>query len=307
MKRESTRDRAFELLADRATEGLAAAQQVELDDLLSRHPYLDENALDLTAAELALAPFPADLEPLPTTLRDKLERQGRAMVSSVGAQSVGAQSIGRPPSTRSFEADPFESVAAPGVDLRSWKGVRQTLRSPWLGFATAATLLIALGWFFRYANTPIETECLLSHVPAVVASVERSELLAEPDVLRADWRPAGGAASFATVAGDIVWSPRRQEGIVQLRGFESGAGPPVLHLWIIDGQGREPIDGGIIDFQSPGNLMLAVALQNGDEVRPIRFELTLEVPEELRGPGDSEPVLIASLETGTLSSGAAAG
>ena len=280
-RHDAAYERALELLADRATVGLDESEAAELSDLLRQFPALDDDTFDLAAAAIALVPASReDHEPLPEFLQARLLREGKELVRSSQA-------------TRGFEA-----LDTPVVDLTSWKGMRRNFTASRIALLTAAVLFVALGWFYRSANTPIQTECLLSQVPAVMASTERDQLLTEPDAVAAAWQPTQ-LASMETVRGDIVWSSARQEGIVVLEGLRAEDLPPVLHLWIVDGQRR--IDGGTFDLDPTGDVMMAVALKNAEGVRPLRFELTVEDPE-VDSPQAAEPILVASLE-GTSTSG----
>jgi hypothetical protein len=276
-----TRDpetRALELLADRATEGLGAAEEAELDALLARYPRLDDDSFDLAAAAAALAAETTPPEPMPAILRRRIERQAAEWVGNGAAE------------------DGFEPVSAPVVELSSRRGWRRAVTSPWVGLATAASLVIAVGWFIQVANTPIETECYLTRVPAIAEHDQRTQLLDAPDAIELAWRPTGGAA-FETVSGEVVWSSERQRGIVHLRGVRREELPDRLHLWIFEAAGRErPIDGGSLEVDAAGEVLVALALDGEDRVRPLRFELTVEEPEEPE-PHYREPVLVASLGT----------
>jgi hypothetical protein len=279
MRHDAAYERALELLADRATVGLEDEEAAELRELLQRYPALDDDSFDLAAAAIALVPASREsTEPLPELLRGRLLRKGEELVRE-------ARDTGR-------EAGGFEPLDTPVVDLSSWQGMRRTFTAPRIALLTAAVLLVTLSWFIRSANTPIQTECLLSHMPAMMASAERDQLLTEPDAISAAWHPTRLAA-LETVRGDIVWSSARQEGIVVLEGLRAADLPPVLHLWIVDGKRR--IDGGTFELEPTGDVLMAVALKDAEGVRPLRFELTVEDPGSL-SPEAAEPILVASLE-----------
>jgi len=276
-----TRDpktKALELLADRATEGLGAAEEAELDALLDRYPELDDDSFDLAAAAAALAAEPAPAEPMPAHLRRRIEQQAAEWVG--GGTAEGG----------------FEPVSAPVVELSSRRGWKRAVTSPWVGLATAASMVIAVGWFIQVANTPIETECYLTRVPAIAEHDQRNQLMDAPDAVELAWRPTGDAA-FQAVSGEVVWSSERQRGIVHLRGVRPEELPDRLHLWIFDAESRErPIDGGTLEVDATGEVLMALALDGENRIRPLRFELTVEEPEEPE-PHYREPVLVASLGT----------
>ncbi len=72
-----TIDRLYDLLADRATVGLTAAEAAELSTLQTRWPHVDPTEFDRAAAALHLATDPAPL-PLPPHLLAKLEAAAAA-------------------------------------------------------------------------------------------------------------------------------------------------------------------------------------------------------------------------------------
>jgi hypothetical protein len=75
-----SRQRAEELLAFRAVEGLADTEDRELSTLLSDIPELDDDGFELAAAACHLALIGPE-EPLPEELRRRLERQAAAFRS----------------------------------------------------------------------------------------------------------------------------------------------------------------------------------------------------------------------------------
>lgn len=284
MTLESSKERARQLFVDRSTMGLDSADESELRQLLLQQPTLESEDLELAAAAVALAAAQADLQDLPSGLYDRLERQGQSL---------------EPPADDGFGAAP-----SPVVELKSW---RRAVASPWLGLATAATLLLSLGWYFRYANTPIETQCMLSKVPVLAQAQEREELLQAADVRTAVWQTATGTSGdLAEIEGEIVWSSLRQEGVVHLEGLAEQL-PHELHLWIVDpAAGPLPIDGGTFRVDDSGDVTVALELRGKDQVRPSRFVLTFEDPETPADPAHLEPILVASLDDPFVSTGSGA-
>ncbi|WP_435011091.1 anti-sigma factor domain-containing protein [Tundrisphaera lichenicola] len=70
---EFPEDRLLDLLADQALDGLSDAEMVELDRLLEDAPQVSPDELAIVAASLAVS-FDADpTEPLPSTLRARIE------------------------------------------------------------------------------------------------------------------------------------------------------------------------------------------------------------------------------------------
>lgn len=72
-------DRFRELLAARALEGLAGAEQAEFEELAARFSGADLDALERVAASLALAGL--RVEPMPSALRARVEADARAWLA----------------------------------------------------------------------------------------------------------------------------------------------------------------------------------------------------------------------------------
>jgi hypothetical protein len=114
-------DRLEELLAQRATEGLSAAESAELAQLLARHPNVDAQAYDRVAAAIHVAELGRH-EAMPAHLRNAVLARAPGGVSQLAAV--------RP--------------VAPARPLSVW---------PWL--AAAAALVAAIsGWWPREQIAP---------------------------------------------------------------------------------------------------------------------------------------------------------
>lgn len=80
------------------------------------------------------------------------------------------------------------------------------------------------------------------------AELRRMRLLAnDPACLTMPWQ-AGTSPLRGALEGDVVWSERRQEGYLTLRGLPPVDGEHCFQLWIVDGN-REgaPVDGGVFE------------------------------------------------------------
>lgn len=214
-----TIDRLYDLLAEQATAGLSPGQLAELRDLLAKWPHVDPNCLDEAAAAAQLAAID-DLGPdLPLALMTRLEADAAAQF--------------RP-------AEPRPKAGA------RWFA--------WAGWATAACLLVGLGW-----------------VAWPRPKAGEPTLAQKRDALR-----GLNSARFATAAapgrpaGEVVWNRDRQEGYIEVRGL-----PPndparrQYQLWVVD-KGRphkEPVDGGVFDVDATGSALV-----------PVRSPLVLREP-----------------------------
>lgn len=237
---QSERDRLAELLADRAAFGLSPAETDELAGLLARHPDVDAEAYQRLAAAIDVSLQPAEREPLPARLRERIARQAVDHVGSVEA--------------------PTRPVAEPRRDRPS--------RLAWLGWvATAACLaLAAAGWWIVF-------------VPPSAPDLFRArrQLLDDEGVVTAQ---LGGLGSEAKASGDIVWSGREQRGYMHLKGLPvNDPRRRQYQLWIFDKNQDEryPIDGGVFDVDRDGEVVIPIrAAINVRE--PTMFAITVEKP-----------------------------
>jgi len=114
-------ERIDELLAQRATEGLGAAETMELEQLLRHHPGVDGDALERAAAALAVAKL-LRIESLPGHVRTRVLADAASVVATRQPRAVPA--------------------AMPR--LSAW---------PWLE-AAAALVLAAIGWWPSASDVP---------------------------------------------------------------------------------------------------------------------------------------------------------
>jgi hypothetical protein len=85
-----SRDRLWELLADRATQGLSESEARELDTLLAQHPDIDPDSMDLAAAAVDLA-IAAGAEPMPASLKSRIAAtldEAPAPIAVIGRRSI---------------------------------------------------------------------------------------------------------------------------------------------------------------------------------------------------------------------------
>lgn len=87
-ERDSRLQRLHELLADRATQGLAPPESQELETLRREFPGVDTGALDRCAAAIDLA-LQWDLEPLPESLHEKLLEDGASWMAARKGRAIG--------------------------------------------------------------------------------------------------------------------------------------------------------------------------------------------------------------------------
>jgi anti-sigma-K factor RskA len=126
----------------------------------------------------------------------------------------------------------------------------------WL--AAAAAVLAILGWWPKRGERALAPD----------------ELLARADTLRVE---AKGTDLAKELRGDVLWSNALQSGYLRLSGLPLND-PRVeqYQLWIVDGDQKNPIDGGVFDGAS-GELVIPIdaKLRVGT---PKAFAITIEKP-----------------------------
>lgn len=248
---KGNRDQLLQLMADHATEGLEAAGQQIMGELLIEHPDVDALELELAAAALDLARMQESPATLPTALRDRLLTDaGRhfapaATQTSVQETTVSATSI-NPTATRRKSQGRF------GYFL-----------------AAASLMAAALGWWQVALLTPTKTQ----PPDRLYANFLRDTA----DVIRIPW--SGQQEEFRSVTGEAVWSQKKQKGFLRFVGLTpNDPAKAQYQLWIVDpGRDKHPVDGGVFDVSTTGELIVPIdpKLTIDD---PKAFAITLEKP-----------------------------
>lgn len=151
---------------------------------------------------------------------------------------------------------------------------------PWVsrgGWVLAAAAVVA--WmvvpspFMRRGATGSDAS------PTDTARAAAAVLAADPSALHAPWVASTDPAALAA-SGEVIWDAATQRGVLRIRGLVPN--DPRLaqyQLWIIDGDrdARYPVDGGVFDVSSAGEVFVPVRsrLRVG---RPTLFAVTLEKP-----------------------------
>lgn len=240
-------DRLYELLADRALQGLDATEASELETLLLQHPEIDAQELDRLAGTLDTALIACDAEPMPTEVRARLAQAADSWIAE-GMNSAG---------------DAESSVLA----KISW--------APWL-IAAASLAIAATAWIGSIRSAPSA-----GNPPVAIAYAEFIDS-APADLIRVDWQPIAKNYSIPTgsFSGEVVWSGAEQRGYMVFEGLPPND-PSVeqFQLWIIDASRGEspPVDGGVFDVDSTGRVIVPIraTLPIGSVAA---FAVTVEAP-----------------------------
>jgi anti-sigma-K factor RskA len=236
-------ERFEELRVQRALGQLSAAECAELSALLAARAGVDLEADEFAVAAIELARLAP--EPLPAGLRQKLETDARAHVAHRAAPHAAAV----PP--------------APGPKLRVVEPPPR--RGSWGWIAAAAAIVVAaFGWWQRFAPPP----------PASPAD-ERIRLVAQEGVLDVPW----SGTDFAKGAeGDVVWDPSAQRGFMRIKGLaKNDPTREQYQLWIFDAAQEHPVDGGVFDISSEGEVVIPIDAKLR-VASPTLFAVTVEKP-----------------------------
>lgn len=259
-----------ELLAGGVLGDLDEDEMLELKQSLSNQKTVASLIqLEATAAAIQIA---LSDETLPDSLRDRILKNAlrhvRSNSSEFSSTSRSEESEASSPSNlvqfqSSENAIPagFRETQSRGVALREWIA--------WV--ACAAAVLLAVGLW--------QSDRGYERLQSVPYAQARDRLIAQAtDVIQVEWTP--GKTPFANpVRGDIVWSSDQQMGFMRFDGMPvNDADLEQYQLWIIDpARDDEPIDGGVFDISSVGEVTIPIDAKLG-VIRPAAFAITIEKP-----------------------------
>ncbi len=222
-------DALVDLLVSRAVGDLDAREEERLRGRLNGLPAHVAEGYDHAAAAIHLAFVGADLQPLPSAMRSRLEQ--RAGTWNGGDPSaVPSELRALPPAV---EAPAPSSPAA----------------SPWLGWLVAAAcLLLAFGAWRQRAPSP------------GVTTWKWETLAAQEGTVELPWTPTEDALAEGA-SGAVLWNPSLQCGFMRIEHLATN--DPSEHqyqLWIFDAQrdARYPVDGGVFDVPGEGPIIVPI-------------------------------------------------
>jgi hypothetical protein len=277
--------RLLALLADRAVEGLPPARAAELAGLADHFPNVDGDALDRTAARIDLALAPQAGRSLTPALR-------RAILADLDRQA-GVEAPRRPKaeSRRRDPAAPRHGSASPAPAFASaasapaeplagdpFLGPRaeaaperphpaRSLRSPSRSDAVAMA-----GWVLAGVLVALWLAARIAGVGDPDAALERASD-AVPMAL-----VAGSGGDAESIAGQVVWSPSLQAGLLRVEGLAPNeAAERRYQAWLVDGSEKgRVVPAGLFDVSPEGDVTevrLRPALPVGEAARVV---VTLE-------------------------------
>lgn len=276
-------DRLAELLAQQALFGLNDHERRELTVLIHETPGVDREAFERMAAGLEVAGLTGI--PIPG-LPDSLVERVRSASERVNLDSLSSSGVASPIDRGSEAGLPFPPATFPGQAPDAGFGILSLVAVT--GWVAAASLFVAV-MFPQWFRAPIEG-ARMSPTEA------RDRWVADhADLIRLPWQATADQWA-TTAAGEIVWSSRDQSGFLTVRGLTPNN--PTEHqyqLWIVDGDRKHPVDGGVFDIPStavevviPFDAKLAVAT-------PTLFAVTVERPGGVVVSDQERVVLAASV------------
>ena len=292
----------LELAAGRFLGGLETEEARRLEAALAEGAIdpAEVDTLEALAARVAVAMAAAEdpeVPPMPRSLRDRLVADAVRVAHGRPAGGVGRGPVRRDPvRTAAFEAgnaEPPATMAGNGAAAPAAPAATASPASPKFEPAPpAATIELApwrrsLAWAGWAVAAAIVGFLLLMPPPGPPrpdAPMTAARLIAlDADAIEI---PLAGLAGVADgVSGRILWSDRRQAGVLQVRGLPANdRGSVQYQLWVFD-RGREDrseqhpaVDGGVFDvaegvseLEIPIDAKLAV-------FDPYLFAITSEPP-----------------------------
>lgn len=254
-------DQINDLLAARATQGLAHEELTDLRNFLGNHWDEDYSDFELAATAISLHGLPT--EPLPTHLREQIELTAAQWFTEntppANIPQITVTSAPPRPRTASRRATPPPRPRLPLGQRVGW----------WLAATACIALALTFAWPYlnrRSARTP---------------AAQRAQMLARGgDVITWTWTPTG-LPEGANVTGDVVWSPRDQRGFMRFRNLTPNNPQNFTYqLWIFDATRDErfPVDGGYFDVAANESEIIIPITAKLPVMRPALFALTIEPP-----------------------------
>ena len=282
---DNEKELLYDLLVKSVTEGLDGEERKQLDAFDPDIVRAERRGLETTAAAISMASL--DIEPMPEHLFAKIAASAPAAADQKTAEFDGGATI--PAMARVFTAE----------DVFVQKPRRFAFAM--LGWGAAVVLLIVVGvQFYNYRMNKQPERAAVTPIPTpsqpVTVADKRDELLqTAPDVVSATWAP--GNMKDMQVSGDIVWSDAKQAGYIRLRGLPpNDTAKASYQLWIFDKSQPKPIDGGVFDVSSNGEVILPVnAKLHAD--KPGMFAITVEKPGGVAESKKDKIATLAKVET----------
>jgi hypothetical protein len=212
--------------------------------------------------------------PLPTSLRDRLVRDGQR---ALGASAVSDASAVQPPVTVAPQRKPAASETAP-IPFPQPSASRQApTRSPlaivgYLGWAVAAALaLVAIPGLLNRGASPGSSSSGSTGPITVATPPTIDQIAGLSDTVRATFKPDPSLTDLAGSSGEVIWNDRLQTGFMRLTSLPvNDPNQMQYQLWIVDpARDKNPVDGGVFN----------IASTTGEVIVPIDAKLAVNDPK----------------------------
>lgn len=266
---EERKEKMLELLSEKAIFELSDAELAELAELEKEFPELNDDSFELAAASIGMLNLDTN-EQMPAHLREKI---------AAGAEQFFAS---RQPETAAAESNAEKEELQKTFTFASKRSIRS-----WLGWLAAAAACVVLAFNIYTTRTELarstqkinELEARLPKpTPTPSAAQEFEQFLASnADVVRSEWGDFDPKKPM-NVKGEIVWSQTAQKGYVHFTNIPvNDKSKEQYQLWIFDKTQKYPVDGGVFDASSAGEIIIPIDAKIKVQ-EPFQFAVTAEKP-----------------------------
>ena len=269
-----------DLIIERATCGLSAADQKKLDQLVQSSS--DPNAVLKAAEQFELSIAALELSQLENTSAEQAPSLSATLQEKIRLQASDAIDSFASTDDRKLVSRQVKTAdAASSLRRHTWKDV--------LIWTVAAASLLALALFIRQSadTTQISPENIAVNeleppMDLVEDIMPNDELMKKflgsspEDLLTLSWTPVDNK----DVTGEVFWSDQRQTGFMTLNGMEiNDPQQKQYQVWIYDTEAKEqrPVNGGVFDVSKTGRYIVPIAPLSPVK-EAVQFAITSEQP-----------------------------
>ena len=269
-----------DLIIQRATSGLSAADQEKLDQLVQSSS--DPDAILKEAEQFELSIAALELSQLNNASADRETSLSADLQEKIRLQAIDVVGSFALSDDRHVIPRDVKLANAPSpISRLAWKEV--------IVWTVAAASLLALALFIRQSANPeqmppenIAVNELKPPRDLVEDIMPNDELMKKflgsspEDLLTLSWTPVDNK----NVTGEVFWSDQRQTGFMTLNGMDiNDPQQKQYQVWIYDTEANEqrPINGGVFDVSETGRYIVPIAPLSPVK-EAVQFAITSEQP-----------------------------